>query len=116
MLADDALIAYPTDSGYALGCRFGSTTGPERIRTIRRLDDRHHFTLVCSQMAQLGHVVLLDNGGGGIFGLYSTAAAGNDWAEYLTDLECARSRRRHPSNREPAWAKDGGYDGTEWDI
>ena len=40
----------------------------------------------------------------------------NDWAEYLTDLECARSRRRHPSNREPAWAKDGGYDGTEWDI
>ncbi len=61
MLADDALIAYPTDSGYALGCRFGSATGPERIRTIRRLDDRHHFTLVCSEMAQLGHVVLLDN-------------------------------------------------------
>ena len=40
----------------------------------------------------------------------------NDWAECLADLECARSRRRHPSNREPAWAKDGGDDSTEWDI
>jgi hypothetical protein len=39
-----------------------------------------------------------------------------DWAEYLADLERARSRRQHPSNREPAWAKDGGDDGTEWDI
>lgn len=61
LLDDDGLIAYPTDSGYALGCRFGSTTGPERIRAIRRLDDRHHFTLVCSEFAQLGQVVLLDN-------------------------------------------------------
>lgn len=61
MLADDALIAYPTDSGYALGCRFGSVSGPERIRRIRHLDDTHHFTLVCSEFAQLGQVVLLDN-------------------------------------------------------
>ncbi len=61
LLDDDGLIAHPTDSGYALGCRFGSTTGPERIRAIRRLDDRHHFTLVCSEFAQLGQVVLLDN-------------------------------------------------------
>lgn len=58
---DDALVAYPTDSGYALGCRFGSTTGPERIRRIRGLDDRHHFTLVCSDFVQLGQFVLLDN-------------------------------------------------------
>ncbi len=61
MLADDALIAYPTDSGYALGCRFGSVSGAERIRRIRQLDDSHHFTLVCSEFAQLGQVVLLDN-------------------------------------------------------
>ena len=58
---DDALVAYPTDSGYALGCRFGSSTGPERIRRIRDLDDRHHFTLVISDFAQLGQFVILDN-------------------------------------------------------
>lgn len=58
---DDALVAYPTDSGYALGCRFGSASGPERIRQLRGLDDRHHFTLVCSDFAQLGQFVILDN-------------------------------------------------------
>ena len=61
MLRDqDALIAYPTDSGYALGARLDSPTGAERIRRLRRLDDKHHFTLVCSDFAQLGQFVLLD--------------------------------------------------------
>lgn len=57
----DALVAYPTDSCYALGARLGSTTGPERIRRIRHLGDRHHFTLVCADFAQLGQFVILDN-------------------------------------------------------
>ncbi|MEU8757005.1 L-threonylcarbamoyladenylate synthase [Streptomyces chartreusis] len=56
-----ALIAYPTDSCYALGCRLGSRDGIDRIRTIRRLDDRHHFTLVCQDFAQLGQFVRIDN-------------------------------------------------------
>jgi tRNA threonylcarbamoyl adenosine modification protein (Sua5/YciO/YrdC/YwlC family) len=56
-----ALIAYPTDSCYALGCRLGSRDGIERIRTIRQLDDRHHFTLVCQDFAQLGQFVRVDN-------------------------------------------------------
>ena len=56
-----ALIAYPTDSCYALGCRLGSRDGIERIRTIRHLDDRHHFTLVCQDFAQLGQFVRIDN-------------------------------------------------------
>ncbi|MEV6166686.1 L-threonylcarbamoyladenylate synthase [Streptomyces sp. NPDC051954] len=55
-----ALIAYPTDSCYALGCRLGSRDGIERIRTIRHLDDRHHFTLVCQDFAQLGQFVRVD--------------------------------------------------------
>jgi tRNA threonylcarbamoyl adenosine modification protein (Sua5/YciO/YrdC/YwlC family) len=59
---DDALIAYPTDSGYALGCRIGSPTGPDRIRSLRHLNDKHHFTLLCSDFAQLGQLVHLDNG------------------------------------------------------
>ncbi|WP_199422431.1 L-threonylcarbamoyladenylate synthase [Actinotalea solisilvae] len=62
MLRDqDALVAYPTDSCYALGARLGSPTGPERIRRIRHLGDRHHFTLVCADFAQLGQFVILDN-------------------------------------------------------
>jgi tRNA threonylcarbamoyl adenosine modification protein (Sua5/YciO/YrdC/YwlC family) len=61
MLRRDALVAYPTDSSYALGCQLGSPTGPERIRRLRRLDDRHHFTLVCAHFAQLGQFVHLDN-------------------------------------------------------
>ncbi|MHB9863996.1 L-threonylcarbamoyladenylate synthase [Streptomyces sp. YIM S03343] len=56
-----ALIAYPTDSCYALGCQLGSRDGIDRIRTIRHLDDRHHFTLVCSDFAQLGQFVRIDN-------------------------------------------------------
>ena len=55
------LIAYPTDSGYALGCRLGNREGLERIRMLRKLGDKHHFTLVCSEFAQLGQYVQMDN-------------------------------------------------------
>jgi tRNA threonylcarbamoyl adenosine modification protein (Sua5/YciO/YrdC/YwlC family) len=55
------LIAYPTDSCYALGCRIGNRDGRDRIRTIRRLDERHHFTLVCHNFAQLGDLVQVSN-------------------------------------------------------
>jgi len=61
MLGEGALIAYPTDSGYALGCRVGQHDGTERIRQIRHLDAGHHFTLVCADFAQLGQLVRLDN-------------------------------------------------------
>ncbi|MFI8823355.1 L-threonylcarbamoyladenylate synthase [Streptomyces sp. NPDC053431] len=60
-LRADALIAYPTDSCFALGCRIGNHEGLERIRSIRRLDDRHHFTLICENFAQLGQFVHVDN-------------------------------------------------------
>ena len=56
-LREDALIAYPTDSGYALGCRIGNREGRDRILRIRGLDDRHHFTLVCKDFGQLGQLV-----------------------------------------------------------
>jgi tRNA threonylcarbamoyl adenosine modification protein (Sua5/YciO/YrdC/YwlC family) len=61
MLRDDALIAYPTDSGYALGFALGNREGGDRIRRIRGLDDRHHFTLVVSDFSQLGQLAKLDN-------------------------------------------------------
>lgn len=48
------VIIYPTDSSYALGCRLGDKSALERIRRIRRLDDKHNFTLMCRDLSELG--------------------------------------------------------------
>lgn len=61
LLDSGGLIAYPTDSGYALGAKLGNAEAIERIRAIRQLDDKHHFTLVCRDFSQLGQVVHVDN-------------------------------------------------------
>jgi tRNA threonylcarbamoyl adenosine modification protein (Sua5/YciO/YrdC/YwlC family) len=55
------VIAYPTDSCFALGCAMGNADGIGRIRQIRHLDDRHHFTLMCRDFAQLGQFVQINN-------------------------------------------------------
>jgi len=60
-LRGDQLIAYPTDSGYALGSRIGNKEGRDRILAIRGLDERHHFTLVCKDFSQLGTMVHVNN-------------------------------------------------------
>jgi tRNA threonylcarbamoyl adenosine modification protein (Sua5/YciO/YrdC/YwlC family) len=60
-LRDDELIAYPTDSGYALGCQLGNRDGRDRILRIRGLDDKHHFTLMCKDFAQLGQFAQVAN-------------------------------------------------------
>jgi tRNA threonylcarbamoyl adenosine modification protein (Sua5/YciO/YrdC/YwlC family) len=61
VLREGGLVAYPTDSGYALGAMMGNQGARDRIRDIRRLDDRHHYTLVCRDFAQLGQLVHVDN-------------------------------------------------------
>ncbi|QTG80029.1 L-threonylcarbamoyladenylate synthase [Arthrobacter crystallopoietes] len=61
LVQSGGLIAYPTDSCYALGAQLGNKQALERIRTIRQLDDKHHFTLVCKDFSQLGQFVLIDN-------------------------------------------------------
>lgn len=61
ILQDGGLVAYPTDSCYALGCALGNAEGLERIRRIRHLDDKHHFTLVVDTFASLGPYVHMDN-------------------------------------------------------
>ena len=55
------VVVYPTDSGYALGCQIGDKSALERIRAIRKLDDKHHFTLVCSNLAQASIYAKVDN-------------------------------------------------------
>ena len=73
MLKDGGLIAYPTDSCYALGCTLGNADALERIRRIRQVGKDHHFTLVCADFAQLGQFVLVSNP---VFGLVKNATLG----------------------------------------
>jgi tRNA threonylcarbamoyl adenosine modification protein (Sua5/YciO/YrdC/YwlC family) len=61
LIREDAVVAYPTDSCFALGCRMGNRDGLRRIREIRHLDERHHFTLMCRDFAQLGQFVTINN-------------------------------------------------------
>ena len=55
------VIAYPTDSCYALGCHLGDKTAMERIRKIRDVDERHHFTLVCRDLSEIGTFAKVNN-------------------------------------------------------
>lgn len=61
MLEKGALIAYPTDSGYALGATLGNSKAVERIRALRHLDSGHQFTLVCRDFAQLSKFTVVSN-------------------------------------------------------
>jgi tRNA threonylcarbamoyl adenosine modification protein (Sua5/YciO/YrdC/YwlC family) len=55
------LIAYPTDSCYALGCHIGDKAAMERMRRVRNVDERHHFTLVCRDLSEIGNFAKVDN-------------------------------------------------------
>jgi len=55
------VIAYPTDSAYALGCHIGDKRALEKIRQIRKLDQRHNFTLVCRDLSDLGIYARVSN-------------------------------------------------------
>ncbi len=54
-------MVYPTDSAYALGCHIGDKNALDRIRRIRKLDDRHNFTLVCSDLSAIATYAKVDN-------------------------------------------------------
>ncbi len=55
------VVVYPTDSAYALGCQIGDKNALDRIRRIRKLDDRHNFTLVCSDLSEIATYAKVDN-------------------------------------------------------
>jgi len=61
IIRDGGVIAYPTDSCYALGCHVGDKAAMERIRRIRKVDERHHFTLVCRDLSEVGQFAKVDN-------------------------------------------------------
>ena len=61
ILKNGGVIAYPTDSTYALGCMIGNKDAQERIRQIRGVDESHHFTLVCRNLAELATYAQVNN-------------------------------------------------------
>jgi len=56
-----AVMVYPTDSCYALGCHLGDKSAVERIRAIREVDERHHLTLVCRDLREIAQYARVDN-------------------------------------------------------
>ncbi len=89
------VIVYPTDSCYALGCHLGDKAAMERIRAIRQVDERHHFTLVCRDLAEIGTYASVDNPQ---FRLLKSATPGS----YTFILKASRElpkRLLHPRRR-----------------
>ncbi|MGW6444199.1 L-threonylcarbamoyladenylate synthase [Lentzea sp. NPDC055074] len=95
ILQEDGLIAYPTDSCYALGCRLGNKDGIDRIREIRKLDDKHHFTLMCENFAQLGQFVVVDNA---VFRSIKASTPGN-YTFILPATKEVPRRMMHPKKK-----------------
>ena len=60
-LRSGGVIVYPTDSGYAIGCTLGNKDGLDTIRRIRRLDDKHNFTLLCRDLSEIATYALVEN-------------------------------------------------------
>ena len=89
------VIAYPTDSCYALGCQLGNTDGIAAIRSIRQLDDRHHLTLVCQDFAQLGQFVYVAKP---VFRAIKTATPGS-YTFILPATKEVPRRLQHPGKK-----------------
>ncbi|MBF6989874.1 MULTISPECIES: L-threonylcarbamoyladenylate synthase [Cupriavidus] len=61
ILQKGGLIALPTDSSYALACQLDDKHAVERLRRLRGIDDRHHLTLMCRDLSELGNFARVDN-------------------------------------------------------
>ncbi|TCW33637.1 L-threonylcarbamoyladenylate synthase [Gulbenkiania mobilis] len=61
LLREGAVIVYPTDSCYALGCQIGDKAAMERLLAIRQIDLKHHLTLVCHDLSELANYARVDN-------------------------------------------------------
>ena len=89
------VIVYPTDSCYALGCHLGDKSAMERMRVIRQVDARHHFALVCRDLAEIAVYARVDNSQ---FRLLKSATPGS-YTFILTATRELPKRLLHPSRR-----------------
>jgi tRNA threonylcarbamoyl adenosine modification protein (Sua5/YciO/YrdC/YwlC family) len=95
ILQAGGVIVYPTDSLYALGCHIGDKPAMERMRWIRGIDERHHLTLLCRDLAEVGQYARVDNA---TFRLLKSCTPGS----YTFILEASRElpRRILHANRK----------------
>jgi tRNA threonylcarbamoyl adenosine modification protein (Sua5/YciO/YrdC/YwlC family) len=89
------VIVYPTDSCYALGCHLGDKAAMERLRAIRQVGPRHHFALVCRDLAELAVYARVDNRQ---FRLLKRATPGS-YTFILKATRVVPKRLLHPSRR-----------------
>lgn len=89
------VIVYPTDSCYAFGCHLGDNAAMERMRAIRQVDARHHFALVCRDLAEIATYSRVDNRQ---FRLLKATTPGS-YAFILRATREVPKRLRHPSRR-----------------
>lgn len=61
IIRDGGVIAYPTDSCYAIGCQIGDKEAMQRLRTIRKIDEKHHLTLMCRDLSEIATYAQVDN-------------------------------------------------------
>jgi tRNA threonylcarbamoyl adenosine modification protein (Sua5/YciO/YrdC/YwlC family) len=61
LIGNGGVVAYPTDSSYAIGCRIGDVDAVRRIRRIRGVDEHHHLTLVCRDLHEIAHYARVDD-------------------------------------------------------
>jgi len=108
ILRDGGVVAYPTDSSYALGCVLGNKEAQERIRSIRGVDETHHFTLVCRNLAELATYAQVDNSQ---FRLLKANTPG----QYTFILKATRElpRRLHHPKRSTAGLRVPGHAVTQ---
>lgn len=95
IVQNGGVIAYPTDSAYALGCHIGDKAALNRIRQIRRLDSDHNFTLVCRDLSDLGIYARVDNS---VYRLLKTATPG-PYTFILRATKEVPRRLVHPKRR-----------------
>jgi tRNA threonylcarbamoyl adenosine modification protein (Sua5/YciO/YrdC/YwlC family) len=92
MVREGAVIAYPTDSCYALGCHLDDKEAMLRLRQIRGVDETHHFTLVCRDLSEISHYARVDN-------VQFRLLKGNTPGSYTFILQATREvprRLQHP--------------------
>ncbi len=61
ILRAGGVVAFPTDAAYSLGCQVGDAEAVARIRAIREVDERHHFTLMCRDLSEIATYAKVDN-------------------------------------------------------
>lgn len=95
ILRAGGVIAYPTDSAYALACHIGDKDALLRIQTLRQLDPNHHFTLICRDLSDIATYAEVDNASF----RYLKAHTPGPYTFILTATKEVPKRLRHPKRK-----------------